>query len=236
MIFDRVDETNRVLAGKGTPVIRKVFERTILDLDGGYDAVIRNLAKSTRDTITKSSKRLQKSGTLVLHAITDFTGLMEAYGRMIELESEGWKGNTVFALKRNTFSRAMYESIIEGFSPLGMIFIFELRYNEQLIACALSVVHEQTVYSIKIIYNEQFAKYSPGNVLYERLFHDYIDYLGLKKINLVSDSPHFRKTWRAQKMDAYKCFFFRGTALGAGLRTLYPLCEIIKPRWKRGLR
>lgn len=82
-----------------------------------------------------------------------------------EIEASGWKGKQGSAIKQDPETLEFYNRCIRYWADQGWLRLFLLELEGKLIAFQITVLYEGTIYQIKVGYEEQYAKLSPGQVL-----------------------------------------------------------------------
>jgi len=111
-----------------------------------------------------------------------------------------------------------------------------LRVAGAPIAAQFCVRDEDTLYVLKIAYDERHPRLAPGNMLLERVIRSGIDSGRFHHVNLVGDPPWF-KVWRPHELPVYTIELYNGTAVGLTLlaikrakRWLRSMLDCYRPR------
>jgi len=70
-----------------------------------------------------------------------------------------------------------------------------------------------TVYSHKVGYNENCAKYAPTILLIDHTYNRYLNSKDVKYFNLISDSA-WQNRWHPQRMQVFNLYCFNKTLSG----------------------
>jgi len=227
LCFYFIDETNEFLNASINKLKYKEYKRAYLDFSDGYENIVKNLKSGFRRDLRSFTKKLSSQGKLYLEIVDTAPDIFDAYNDLINLESCGWKGTTEYALKNNDFSRMFFHTLLKGFSVFEKAVILNLRLDNELIASILAVIINDMMYSIKVIYNENYSKFSPGHILHDFIFKEYFIQNGIKIMNCISSAEWFQNKWRTNTLDVYKMIVFPDNPAGNLLKTMYSVYHIL---------
>jgi CelD/BcsL family acetyltransferase involved in cellulose biosynthesis len=88
-----------------------------------------------------------------------------------------------------------------------------LKVNDKPIASQFCIKDEDTLYVLKLAYDENWSRVSPGNMLFERVIQEGIRSKGFQYINLVGD-PHWFKDWQPESQNVYNIWLYNRTPMG----------------------
>ena len=89
--------------------------------------------------------------------------------RFLALEAAGWKGKRGTALKVDLDQRAYFEKICRGAQREGKLHCTELSLDGKPLAMLTSFRAGRGLYTFKIAFDEEYARYSPGVLLMLKL-------------------------------------------------------------------
>jgi CelD/BcsL family acetyltransferase involved in cellulose biosynthesis len=199
-----------------------------IEIGSSYEDFLRNISKSLRKNLRVSNKRATAAGRLKNDLIRKPAELGPALQTFMELEGSGWKGAAGAGSAICTDPRLVefYRNVVTRFGEMGACEIALLYLNERSIAGTLGFAIGDTLYSLKIAYDERYASMSPGNLQREKILQRYIAEGEVKYLNLVSgDSYAWHQRWKTLKMDTYAGFIFK--------RRLKPLTLFALKRTRR---
>jgi CelD/BcsL family acetyltransferase involved in cellulose biosynthesis len=95
----------------------------------------------------------------------------------------------------------------------GKLRIYELTLDGQAIAMSLNILDGGRVFHWKTTYDEEFAKFSPGNLLFRRLLEDAVAE-GLDEIDLLSPSTANKRVWATGEREHAAFYIMRPSMIG----------------------
>lgn len=175
------------------------WQRAALRVQGTYEAwADQNFDTKRRKEFKRLRKRLAEKGDLRLETLnhsSDFNGFVEEY---IELEARGWKGNRGTALKSKNTQSETFRNICQALHSSGRLRFWLLRLDGKAIAALYGVVFGTQAQIIKITYDEDFAKYSPGVQIVLDATEAFFAEPGLETVDscAIPDHPMINRIWR----------------------------------------
>jgi len=137
-------------------------------------------------SLNKKYKRLQKLGKVEFTKAVEENDLLKDFDIFIDVESSGWKGKEGTAIKCNEELVKFYRCLITEFMNYDGCHIYLLKVNDECIAGNFCIVDDDTIYSLKIGYREDYARYSPGIICSDNLFKMITEFKNIKFINLIT--------------------------------------------------
>ena len=137
----------------------------ILDTRSGAEEWWRSLPKNMRDSVRKARGRIASSGGSEV-VVSTASELPAAYERFVALEASGWKGAEGTALSQRPEWR---EVIGEYLRLMDTAQIRSLVVEGRPVASQICVTLGGTLVLMKVAYDEQLGRLSPGNVLMANL-------------------------------------------------------------------
>lgn len=160
-----------------------------LELQGNWDEYFKKMSRSSRETLRrKTRKLLEKSdgSVKVYHGMGNSndeiinTKLKECW----QISSKTWKHAAGSSIAADAQRVAFYEEIANNEN--GWIVLAILYKKNMPIAFEYNLLHNSTLYNMKLGYDEEYKKYSPGIVLRLKMLEwafnnpdvKYFDYMG----------------------------------------------------------
>jgi CelD/BcsL family acetyltransferase involved in cellulose biosynthesis len=112
------------------------------------------------------------------------------FGEFLTVENSGWKGRAgeATAIALHPQLECYYRRLLQAFGDRGDCELNLLRLNGQCIAAQFCVTMGGVWYLLKIGYDEQYAKHSPGSLLLEDVLVRLCANPEVKLANLASDA------------------------------------------------
>lgn len=187
--------------------------------DRPYDTIMHSFSRNFRSNLAKARNKLMTESGVEFESVSrPGPDMQRCFAEFLEVEASGWKGSagTGSAIKLHPELRRFYESLIAEISPAGEVVLNCLRVAGVPIAAQFCVRDEDTLYVLKLAYDERHARLAPGNMLLERVIQSGIASGSFRHVNLVGDPPWF-KDWRPQEMPVFTIELYNGTAAGLAL-------------------
>lgn len=197
--------------------------------DAGYERLTQGFSKNFRANLRKARKRMQQSGKVEYQVARGRSQLLQAFPQFLAVEASGWKGedgaNTAIKLDRGL--TRFYQNLIEHFGPRKECEISLLKLDGRCIAARFCLIVDHTCYSLKIAYDEAYARLAPGKLLFRE---DLKRILGEgRNLNLISDAS-WHANWRPQSHPVSNIYVFNQTPLGTAVSTLFKVRRFFKAR------
>lgn len=124
---------------------------------------------STRKKLRQDWKRLSAVGTA--EVVNDRTpgGVREAFETFLALEAGSWKGTRGTALLCDAADSAFARRLIGDLAEQGKASVALLRIEGRAIAAQVLMYSGATAYTWKTAFNSEYARYSPGALLVDKV-------------------------------------------------------------------
>ncbi|MFZ1701750.1 MAG: GNAT family N-acetyltransferase [Pyrinomonadaceae bacterium] len=162
--------------------------------------------------LSRRLRRLNEQGAVEFSVSSTFEpDLMQRY---LELENRGWKGRNGTSAISDPKASALHRDFAAAVAQQGALLVYELKLNGQTIAMSINIRHGDKVFHWKTSYDEDYAKYSPGNLLFRQLLTDCIEY-GSTEIDFLSPSTPNKSVWATSERDHVAFYIFRRGIIGS---------------------
>ena len=172
----------------------------------------RGSRKHLRQELDRRLRRLNEAG--VVEFVVTSTVTPELMTTYFELESNGWKGRRGTAVTDNPVVANMHQEFAGKMADHGTLFIYELKLDGKTIAMSLNIRDEDRTTHWKTSYDEEFARYSPGNLLFRELLNDSIRH-GSREIDFLSPSTQYKRAWASGEREHVGFYIFRRGLFGS---------------------
>ena len=122
----------------------------------------------------------------------------ELLKRFLKVENSGWKGTTGTAIARSPQLVAFYEALTRRLAQRGWLEWHTMEFDGEPVACHLAVRLGGAVALPKIGYDETYARYGPGNLLFRELLDRSFDDPTVDEVNCLTDQPWHANSGNAQ--------------------------------------
>ena len=150
---------------------RKVVTQTLrrspfLETVGDFEEWERSRFSSSRLKLVRRRKRqLAEFGEVAYEVVDGKQRLQELLAEVFALEASGWKGSTGTAISSRPEVHGFYTDYLPKVAAAGKLRLFFLRLDGVAIACTLAIQDRDALSALKIGFNEEFRKVSPGRLL-----------------------------------------------------------------------
>ena len=180
-----------------------------------YEEILHSFSKNLQSNLRKArNKWAKESGTCFL-AVTEPAQMEARFLDFLRVESSGWKGasgsGTAVALHPGV--KRFYERLIHELSPLGNVRLHCLKLRGEVIAANFCVSDDDTLYILKIGYDEKWSHFSPGSILCEYVLKESAANPRIRYVNLVTDME-WHQAWHPSFYEVYNLALFNSTPVG----------------------
>jgi CelD/BcsL family acetyltransferase involved in cellulose biosynthesis len=135
-------------------------------LDESWREPERRLTSARRNDLRRAHRIAEGVGRVTLEAITPST---EELGPLLEeafrVEAAGWKGKTGSALSHNPKVGVFFRRYAAAACERGILRVFFMRIEGRAVAMVLAAECAGRLWTLKIGYDEEFRRCSPGTLL-----------------------------------------------------------------------
>ncbi len=189
-------------------VFKEFYGRnSYLQLQGNFKTYRSNLSKNFKRNLKRRAKKLAQLDNIEL----DFRNADQIGAEGIEafsqIEASGWKGRRGTALAQQDDLYDFYRELTENGTETGTFQWHFLKNDGNVIAAQLAAEMAETLIIIKIAFNEDYADYSPGNLLFEQTIKWAYDRENIKLIDCMTDQA-WHSNWNMQKRKKFNVFLY----------------------------
>ncbi len=161
--------------------------------------------------LDRRTRRLSELGQVEFHVTNEYS--VDLIKRYLDLENTGWKGRggTSAVLDKNV--AALHHDFASAIEPNGHLHAYELRLNGRTIAMSLNVRTGNQMFHWRTSFDEAYSKYSPGNLLFRKLFFDCLAQ-NVGKIDFLSPSTPNKLTWATGEREHVAFYIFQRSFRG----------------------
>jgi CelD/BcsL family acetyltransferase involved in cellulose biosynthesis len=124
-----------------------------------------------------------------------------AYDQFLALEHEGWKGEAGTALSSGEGTAAFFRTMCGEMAARGHLQLLALQAGARTIAMQCNLLEPQTMFSFKVAYAHEFARFSPGTLLEIDAIGVFHDRLGVVDADSCADPDNelINRLWPDRK-------------------------------------
>jgi len=149
------------------------------------------VSKNMRGNLRKARNKLDKCGEVKFRTTREPVLLRQFFAHFLEVEASGWKGaaGAGTAIKLHASLTAFYRQLVESFSVGKRCEINLLEVDGRVVAGQFALIAGDTMYLLKIGYDEEFREVAPGNLLLAHTLHRLREEGEVVEVNLITDAP-----------------------------------------------
>lgn len=182
------------------------------DMQKSVDNYFRGTRKHLRQELDRRLRRLKERGLVEFVLTTACTPeLMMTY---FELEAKGWKGRRGTAVTDDPTVAHMHEDFAAAVADKHSLFAYQLKLDGKTIAMSLNIRYGSETFHWKTSYDEDFARYSPGNLLFRELLINSFKN-GSSEIDFLSPSTPNKKFWATGEREHVAFYIFNRSPFGS---------------------
>jgi len=148
----------------------------------------------------------------------------ETLEKFYELEASGWKGREGSAIKSAPPTRAFYSQIAQAGAAGGYFCLHSLEANNRMLAGAFSIETEDSLYPLKIAFDESLRRGGPGHVMFHHILEDCAN-RGITQLFFGGNNDPYKMKWTTETLPTFNGYVFSPdfrSRLAFRLRTLHP--------------
>lgn len=178
-----------------------------------YDQIREKFSRKFKRNLRQQRNKLSRLGNSEILFLRTKNEINWAFQDFIELEGSGWKGDEGSSIKNNQTFVKFFEELRDNFSEDGQFEIELLRVNNKSVAGLLCLLTDDTVYALKIGYDENYSSVSPGVLLLDEVIQRYSNDASVKTINFMADYAS-AEPWQPLSMDVFSILICNKSLLG----------------------
>lgn len=177
-----------------TDQAQRPFLESRLDAD---DYLARSVSSHHRREMRRQWRRLSEHGELSYLVARQPEEIRYHLEEFLTLEDTGWKGRRKSSMVADRYRAAFAREAINSLAETDSVRIHALALNGEAIASMIVFVSSGEAWTWKTAYNEEWARYSPGKLLVDRLTEWHLDDLNIRRTDscAVPDHPVMSRMW-----------------------------------------
>lgn len=197
-----------------------------------YDLMFQGFTTTFRNNIRRARKRAESLGKIRYTSAHERPDIDRAYEVFLDIEASGWKGRegARTAINLDDKLKSFYRLLMERFAETGRCAIHIMWHEDKPIAVEFSLITDDTLYTIKIGYDEQYASCSPGHLLREYLMK-YCEQKGEIKFNNLITDVSWHSQWKPKSYNVFHYYICRRTMRGWIVYLYQEAIVKIRPIW-----
>lgn len=191
----------------------------VQEISRDWSSFLSTLTKGRRRELRRKMRLCDGFGkTSFIHAKSDESEFRKCFQIAVSIENSGWKGISGSSLRQRPDHLNFLRNLSEQYKSTGEMRVSLLMIGENPAAMAIHLFHANTLWGLKIGYDEKFRQYSPG-ILLKHLITEYCIENGIEKIEHLGSYASWQAPWM-QHIQPYRILLY--FPLGAsGLRLFF---------------
>lgn len=165
-----------------------------VDLSFGWNEYRRALHSHLLRNLRRGRRQLEEIGPLKVEIVGGGELLDERLDEAFQVEASGWKGRTRSAIQSRPHTQSFYRHMAQWAATQGTLRLYLLRLANRVLTMCLTLQQHGTCYMLKGGYDEEFRRFSPGNLLTEALIEDCAG-RGIKRIEIYGEAETYKMNW-----------------------------------------
>lgn len=192
----------RVLGERGNaPVVLERRARPVLIADGDPEAYPANtMSAASRKKLRQLRNRLAREGELASDVVTERAAVARELEAFLALEASGWKKTQGTALLCDDADAKFFRKGFAALADRGAARIHALRLDGRPLAMQLVVQAGQEASTWKTAYDESFATFSPGSLLFADYTAAFLQDAAVATVDsCAEDDSGYMAAWTGRK-------------------------------------
>jgi CelD/BcsL family acetyltransferase involved in cellulose biosynthesis len=153
-----------------------------------------SLSHNLRHDVERRLRRLCEEGAVSVEVSDGTENREELLDAGLRVEASSWKGTRGTAIRSEPSTRDFYGELAGWASSCGWLRLAFLRLNDRAIAFQFDLERGRTYYSLKIGYDPEYERFSPGKLLaYMMVFRAVMR--GLETYELLGTDEPWKYRW-----------------------------------------
>lgn len=197
-----------------------------IDTDMPFDSYWAKRSQNLRSDIRKRLRLIEKEPLRVkLNELKSPESIYEGVKIHGELESKGWKGGINTHIDINNWRGRFYADMLERFARRGHATIYQLTFDDTVVASMLTVSGNGMIVLLKTAFDEKFARFSPGWILMYELYRILFSLGGKLTIEHYGRAYQKLRQWGGNVRIMYHANYYRFTFLKSWKENLRKLSQ-----------
>lgn len=171
----------------------------------------KNLSKNRRQLLKKKLRYLEELGKVEFVVTRGYSAeLMQKY---FGLESQSWKERAGTSVTSDLKATQLHEDFARAVAEKNALFIHELKLNDRTIAMYISIMYDRQTIGWKMSYDEEYARFSPGNLLFREVLNECMRN-GSPELDQLSPATYNKSLWASGEYEHAAFYVFQPGIFG----------------------
>lgn len=194
-------------------VLRPHLLSPYLDLSRGWDEYKRSLRSHLLRNLRRGRRQLEEIGPLKVEVVSRPETLSDRLAEALQVEASGWKGKSETAILSRSHTHEFYKRMTEWAAAKGVLRLYLLTLADRTLTMCLTLQQHDHCCMLKGGYDEEFKRFSPGNLLTEALIQDCAT-RGIKRVEIYGEAETYKMNWATGTQQYVRFEAFAPTVAG----------------------
>lgn len=172
-----------------------------------WETYYHSLKKAHRSNVRNHTRQLERLGPVGLDIVAIDDRWEADMEDALKLEAVTWKVAEGTSLLSRRESDIFYRQILQRAAQLGWLHMCFLTVGTVRIAVRISLLFRNKLFMLKSGYDEAYHRYSPGQVLTERLLRHAWEQ-GFDEVDFLGDDERWKVSWATERRSHAWLFVF----------------------------
>lgn len=203
----------------------------VIDVFHNWQAYTQCWSRNFRRSLNRSRKKLEAAGDVQVSRLRepDNEELYRVLEKCFAIEDSGWKGASGTSILQTPGLRDYYHQEARMMRDSGMLDLWLLTLNDQIIAFDYSQLSKTTSFSHKVSFDPAWEKCSPGRALQMYQLEQYHQDPSVALIDTLGVHCEMKAKWTTRTYKSSRCFVAIGSrwsnSLLAGIKFVRRLTQ-----------
>jgi CelD/BcsL family acetyltransferase involved in cellulose biosynthesis len=179
-----------------------------LTFETDWEGLLKTKSRKFRQNLKASSRKLKTLGSLEYASYEKWPELEDCFEQYKILESKSWKQDKKVGINRDQVHYSFYYELAKKFSTQHHFNFRILKLDGNPIAATFGLVHNKQFYSLHIVYDPEYRKFSPGTLLESMELEECIN-KGFVEYDFLGGFLNNKLRWTRQYRETEELFVYR---------------------------
>lgn len=172
----------------------------------------KGVKKSFRQDLKRRLVRLKEQGKVEFVVTRGYS--FELLQKFFELEARSWKGRGGTAVACDLKVARLHDEFSRAMAANNALFIYELKIDGKTIAMSLNIGHDRQTVFWKTSFDEEYRRFSPGNLLIQEFIADAIRN-DSSELDMLCPATDYKRIWAPGEREHVAFYVFQKGILGS---------------------
>ncbi|MCY7377674.1 MAG: GNAT family N-acetyltransferase [Pyrinomonadaceae bacterium] len=172
----------------------------------------KSLKRHFRQELKRRLRRLKELGSVEFVVRREYSP--DSMRRYFDLEAQSWKGRGGTAAVCDARAEKLHDDFARAVAARNALFIYELRLDGKTIAMSINIKYDRQTIFWKTSFDENYSRYSPGNLLIQEFLADCIRN-GSTELDMLSPATDYKKVWASGEREHAAFYVFQPGIFGS---------------------